>query len=112
MRRLGLARVQGRSMLPTLADGDLLLVRYDDVPWPDDLALVRLPPRADGVVRSLAVKRIAWRESAGWWVERDSPDEGVDSWLVGAIPDHDIVAVVVARVWPPRPVGAPRAVPD
>ncbi len=112
MRRLGLARVHGRSMLPTLADGDLLLVRYDDVPWPDDLALVRLPDRPDGGRRPLAVKRIARRESVGWWVERDSPDEGVDSWLVGAIPDHDIVAVVVARVWPPRPVRAPRAVPD
>ena len=30
----------------------------------------------------------------GWWVERDNPAEGVDSWLVGAIPDGDVLAVV------------------
>jgi Peptidase S24-like len=112
MRRVGWARVRGRSMLPTLADGDLLLVRYDEVPWPDDLVLVRLPDRPDGTPRPLAVKRVAWREQTGWWVERDSAEEGVDSWLVGAIPDHDVVAVVVLRVWPPRPVRPPRAVPD
>jgi hypothetical protein len=112
MRRLGVARVRGRSMRPTLEDGDLLLVRYDDVPAPDDIVLVRLPAQADGRPGPLAVKRAVWRESHGWWVERDNPDEGVDSWAVGAIPDHDIVAVVVVRLWPSRRLRVPRAVPD
>ena len=46
------------------------------------------------------MKRVVRREPGGWWVERDNPAEGVDSWLVGAIPDEDVLAVVVARVWP------------
>jgi hypothetical protein len=35
-------------------------------------------------------------------VERDNPADGVDSWLVGAIPADDVVARVLGRVWPPR----------
>jgi phage repressor protein C with HTH and peptisase S24 domain len=94
MRRLGLAVVRGRSMQPTLRDGDRLLVRHGAVPRLGDLAVVRLP---EGV---LAVKRVTRREPGGWWVERDNPREGVDSWTVGAIPDPDVVAVVLLRVWP------------
>jgi len=90
----GFAVVRGRSMQPTLWDGDRLLVRYGTGPRIGGLAVVRLP---DGVV---AVKRVTRRESDGWWVERDNPAEGVDSWSVGAIPDADIVARVVRRVWP------------
>jgi hypothetical protein len=99
-------------MLPTLVDGDVLLVRYDDVPSPDDLAVVRLPDGPDGRPRPLSVKRVAWQEPEGWWVERDNPAQGVDSWLVGAIAGHDVVAVVLARVWPPQALRARRAVPD
>ncbi len=95
--RLGLAVVRGRSMQPGLLDGDRLLVSYGRTPRPGDLVVVRLPER-DG----LAVKRLSRRTPDGWWVERDNPAEGVDSWLVGAIPDHDMVAVVRLRVWPPR----------
>lgn len=84
-------------MLPTLADGDLLLVRYRAVGRPGGLVLVRLPGG-----RPVAVKRLAARDAGGWWVERDNPREGVDSWLVGAIPDQDVVAQVVCRVWPIR----------
>ncbi|HEU0287398.1 MAG TPA: S24/S26 family peptidase [Nocardioidaceae bacterium] len=90
----GFAVVRGRSMQPTLWDGDRLLVRYGASPRIGDLAVVRLP---DGVV---AVKRVARREPGGWWVERDNPAEGVDSWSVGAIPEADIVARVIRRVWP------------
>jgi len=90
----GLAVVRGRSMQPTLWDGDRLLVRYGVSPKVGGLAVVRL---SEGVV---AVKRIGHRESDGWWVERDNPSEGVDSWTVGAIPDADVVARVVGRVWP------------
>jgi phage repressor protein C with HTH and peptisase S24 domain len=92
----GLAVVHGRSMQPTLYDGDRLLVRHAATPRAGDLVVVRLP---DGVV---AVKRATFRRDDGWWVERDNPREGVDSWRVGAIPDVDVLAVVRARVWPPR----------
>ncbi len=92
----GLVVVRGRSMRPTLVDGDRLLVRHGATPRVGDLVVVRLP---DGVV---AVKRATRREPGGWWVERDNPAEGVDSWTVGAVPDADVVAVVRVRVRPRR----------
>jgi signal peptidase I len=92
----GVAVVRGRSMQPTLHDGQRLLVRHGATPRVGDLVVVRLP---DGVV---AVKRATGHdaEQDAWWVERDNPREGVDSWVVGAIPGSDVVAVVRARVWP------------
>lgn len=95
MGRYGFAIVRGRSMEPTLRDGDRLLVRYGGAPRLGQLAVVRLPNRGGA-----SVKRVARREADGWWVERDNPAEGVDSWLVGAIPEADVVAVVLGRVWP------------
>ncbi len=111
--RWGLLVVHGRSMLPTLREGDRLLARYDAVPRAGDLVVVRLPGApGEPVPRRLAVKRALRREPAGWWVERDNPAEGVDSWLVGAIPDVDVVAVVRLRWgWPRRGTGR-RPVPD
>lgn len=96
MPAFGLAIVRGRSMQPTLLDGDRLLVRYDAVPRQGRLVVVRLP---DGVV---AVKRAVHRGPDGWWVERDNPAEGVDSWSVGAISDENVIGRVVCRLWPPR----------
>lgn len=88
-------------MRPTLLPGDLLLVRHGARPRLGQLAVLRLPERG------LAVKRVTRREADGWWVERDNPAAGVDSWLVGAIPDGDVEAVVVARLWPrPRRIAA------
>ncbi len=99
MLRVGMAVVRGRSMQPTLRDGDRLLVRHGATPKVGDLAVVRLP---EGVV---AIKRVTRREPGGWWVERDNPEEGVDSWSIGAVPDADLVAVAICRIWPrPRPV--------
>jgi nickel-type superoxide dismutase maturation protease len=94
MRRRGFVVVRGRSMQPTLHDGDRLLVRHGAAPRVGDLVVVRLPHRG------LAVKRATARHDDGWWVERDNPDEGTDSWLVGAIPEEDVLAVVRGRVWP------------
>jgi phage repressor protein C with HTH and peptisase S24 domain len=97
VRRLGVAVVRGRSMQPTLHDGDRLLVLHGGRARLGRLLVVRLPPA--GVV---SVKRAVRREASGWWVERDNPHEGVDSWSVGAVPDHDVVAVVLLRLWPLR----------
>jgi hypothetical protein len=83
-------------MQPTLYDGDRLLVVHAGRPRSGRLVVVRLP---DGVV---AVKRAVRREPGGWWVERDNPREGVDSWTVGAIPDAGVLAVVLCRLWPLR----------
>ena len=93
MAPLGFAVVTGRSMEPTLREGDRLLVRHGSVPRIGQLVVVRMPDRP------LAVKRVTARVDDGWWVERDNPAEGVDSALVGTIPDDDVVAVVLWRVW-------------
>lgn len=101
-RGLDAVRVAGRSMEPTLRAGDLLLVRAGGRRRPGSVAVVRLPGG-----RPLAVKRLGSHGADGWWVERDNPAEGVDSWTVGAVPDGDVLAVVLARLWPrPRPVRA------
>jgi signal peptidase I len=106
--RLGLATVAGRSMEPTLRSGDRLVVLHRPRPaWvrAGRLAVVRLPDAPTGP-RPLSVKRITGRDPddpGRWWVERDNPTHGVDSWLVGGLPDSDVVALVVARL--PRCAG-------
>ena len=103
-RRLGVAVVTGRSMEPALHEGDRVLVLWRGRPRVGRMAVVRLPPSEHGP-RPISVKRVT-RPSPGepgvWWVERDNPAEGVDSWLVGAVPDEDVLARVVGRVWPWR----------
>jgi phage repressor protein C with HTH and peptisase S24 domain len=100
-----MARVHGRSMSPTLRPGDRLLVRYDGTVRAEALVLARF---ADG---TLTVKRAAERRTTrtgapGWWLLSDNPDEGVDSRHRGVVGDADVVAVVLARLWPrPRPAG-------
>ena len=95
-RRIGRVIVRGRSMRPTLRDGDHLLVLWGARPRPGRLVVVRLPDRP------LSVKRAAVLADDGWWVERDNPSEGVDSWQVGAVPPGDVLAVVLLRLWPLR----------
>ena len=87
--RLGLAVVRGRSMSPTLRDGDRLLVRY------------AAPPRP-GQVRGGALRRRCRRRQAarpprpdGWWVTRDNPREGRDSWSAGAVAEDGCRSRVV-----------------
>ena len=93
-RRLGLAVVHGRSMLPTLREGERLLVLHGAVPRVGGLVVCRLP---QGVV---AVKRVTARGERGWVVASDNP-EGA-----GAVLDDDaLLARVLGRVWPrPRPL--------
>jgi hypothetical protein len=102
--RLGMAVVRGRSMTPTLRDGDRLLVRYGAAPRAGAIAVVRF---ADGVV---AVKRLDHRSSDGWWVVRDNAFEGRDSWSGGAIAEDGVLGLVLLRLWP-RPGRLPAA-PD
>lgn len=100
-------------MEPTLRDGDVLLVGWGMPVRPGRLAVVRLPEGPRGA-RGLAVKRVTGRDPGDptrLWVERDNPREGVDSWLVGGIPDDDVCAVVLGRMprwlaWVARPSGS------
>ena len=100
--RLGMAVVRGRSMTPTLREGDRLLVRYGARPRAGAVAVVRF---ADGVV---AVKRLDHRSSDGWWVVRDNTLEGRDSFSGGTIAEEDVLALVLHRLWP-RPGRLPAA---
>jgi hypothetical protein len=86
-------------MRPVLAPGDRLLVRYGGGVRPGALVLARF---ADG---TLAVKRAAERRTTrtgqpAWWLLSDNPDQGVDSRHRGPVPEADVHAVVLARVWP------------
>ena len=91
-------------MLPTLADGDLLLARATTSARPGQVVVVDW---RDGV-RPVAVKRLLRRDGDGWWVERDNPREGTDSWSAGAVPVDGLLAVVLLRLWPrPGRLGQP-----
>ncbi len=96
-------------MQPTVQPGDRLLIRWGTAHpgWLGRLVVLRLPPGPDGP-RPLAVKRATFCEPDGWWVERDNPERGLDSWTVGAIPDAQLLAVVLGRIWP-RPGRVPSA---
>jgi len=82
-------------MRPTLSPGDVLLLRRGARPAPGDLLVADLPGG-----RGVGVKRAVRLEPDGWWVERDSPVTGADSWLFGAVPAGDVHGVVRARLWP------------
>ena len=94
-----MAVVHGRSMAPTLREGDRLLVSYAATPAVGDVVVARF---ADGTV---AVKRAVERRTTrsgglGWWLLSDNPDEGVDSRHRGPVADEAVVAVVRVRLWP------------
>lgn len=86
-------------MRPTLTPGDRLVVLHGRVPRPGRVVVARLP---DGTV---AVKRAVERRTTaagrpGWWLLSDDPERGVDSRHRGPVADEDVLAVVVARLWP------------
>ncbi|MGZ4452901.1 MAG: S24 family peptidase [Nocardioides sp.] len=96
---LGLARVTGDSMVPTLRPGDRLLVSYRRAPVAGDLVVARF---VDGTV---AVKRATERRETrtgepGWWLLSDNLDDGVDSRHRGVVPASEVIAVAIARLWP------------
>ncbi|MDQ1618921.1 MAG: hypothetical protein QOE19_1490 [Actinomycetota bacterium] len=103
---IGHVLVRGRSMEPTLREGDRLVVVPGGRPRVGRIAVVRLPGG-----RPLSVKRLAYEADGGWWVERDNPQEGVDSWQVGAVATSDVVAIAWVRYWPLRRAGRVRPRP-
>ncbi|NYF97406.1 S26 family signal peptidase [Janibacter cremeus] len=101
MIRPGLARVVGTSMEPTLHEGDLLLVLWGASARVGSLAIVRLPHDEHGAPRPTSIKRVTGVDPSDpqrWWVERDNPSAGVDSWLVGSLPHSAVLARVLLRI--------------
>jgi len=98
--------VAERSMEPAARPGDWLLA------WRGLRrgAALRIRPGQIVIARNpeghptFLVKRVAWREAAGWWLASDNAAAGaVDSARFGPVADDLIEARVIGRCWPPRP---------
>ncbi len=88
--------VSGPSMLPTLRDGDCLLVRRRSRARAGSVVVARFPSRPD----LLVVKRAVRPDGDLWWVEGDNPEVTDDSRRYGPA---EVLAVVVLRYWPLPP---------
>ncbi|MCF2529959.1 nickel-type superoxide dismutase maturation protease [Yinghuangia soli] len=84
----GMADVSGGSMLPNLADGERVLVRYRARVRPGDVVLAVRPDRPD----VLMFKRAVRRDPEGWWVLGDQPYRSTDSREFGPVPDGLVLA--------------------
>ena len=62
-------------MLPTLREGDLLLVRHGARVGVGDLVVARFPDGTLAVKRAAEERRTRTGE-AGWWLLSDNPDAG------------------------------------
>jgi hypothetical protein len=80
-------------MSPTLADGDVVLVRMGAPARRGDVVLVRWPSRP----RQLSVKRAVRPEPGGWEVRGDNPFGSTDS---GQLGPAQVLGVVRLRLWP------------
>ena len=85
-------------MRPGLVPGDRLLVRYGARVRPGAVVLARF---ADGTlaVKRAVEKRVTRTGAPAWWLLSDNP-EGVDSRHRGPVPEPDVIAVALLRVWP------------
>jgi phage repressor protein C with HTH and peptisase S24 domain len=80
-------------MVPTLRDGDALLVRRTTRVRPGDVVVARFRARQS----LLVVKRVARAEGTGWWLIGDNEFVADDSRAYGVA---DIDGKVVLRWWP------------
>ncbi|MEP7178648.1 MAG: S24 family peptidase [Pseudonocardiales bacterium] len=83
-------RVSGPSMVPTLRDGDLVIVRHGARVRPGDVVLARFRDLPDRPV----LKRVSRREGDGWWLVSDNRAGGGNSEVHGVA---DVQARVVLR---------------
>jgi phage repressor protein C with HTH and peptisase S24 domain len=91
-------------MLPTLREGDRLLVRHGARVRPGALVVARFPDGTLAVKRALEQRRTA-SGATGWWLVSDNPDEGVDSRHRGPVAEDQVLAVVRLRMWPSPRMG-------
>ncbi len=84
--------VSGPSMVPTLHDGDALVVYRAQRVRPGDLVIARFDSRPD----LLVVKRAIRPYRGGWWIEGDNPLVTDDSRKYG---EATVTARVLFRYW-------------
>ena len=89
-RRRLRVRVTGRSMVPTLADGEFVLVDTHHRPRVGQLVVVHHPTRPD----LLIVKRLTGYDTEGLMLSSDNVDEGSDSRTFGAVSPDRLVGTV------------------
>ncbi|WP_298889135.1 S26 family signal peptidase [uncultured Serinicoccus sp.] len=107
VRRLGLARVSGSSMSPTLEAGDTLVVLHGGRPRVGAVVVVALPADERGTPRPVAVKRLtSVRPDGALWISSDGT--GTDSRQLGHLPPDALVAVALLRLPRRRPLKPPR----
>ncbi len=96
-----IVRVAGPSMVPTLYDGDVVVLRHRAPVRPGDVVLARFRSMPDRFV----VKRAERRDGDGWLLRSDNDAAGGDSRSHGVA---DVAARVVVRLpgrrarWPHR----------
>ncbi|MEV7442374.1 nickel-type superoxide dismutase maturation protease [Streptomyces sp. NPDC091204] len=96
-KRFGVVEVTGASMVPTLTNGDRVLVRYGAAVRPGDVVVLRHPFQQD----LLVIKRAVERRPGGWWVLGDNPyNETGDSTVYGPVPAELVLATAVLRFRP------------
>lgn len=93
---LGLMQVEGPSMVPTLTEGDLVVVRFGSRLRPGAVVLARHPLRQN----LLVVKRAVERRADGWWLLSDNSGVESDSRDYGAVPQELVLGRVLLRVRP------------
>jgi phage repressor protein C with HTH and peptisase S24 domain len=86
-------RVSGPSMVPTLRDGDVVLVRHGARVRPGDVVLATY----ESMPGRYVLKRTARPDGHGWWLTSDNPAAGGDSAVHGVAQVH---ARVILR-WRP-----------
>ena len=91
--RYGMAVVAGLSMVPTLAPGERLLVRYDGPIVLGDLVVFKNAGQID-------VKRIERIEVDGIFVLGDNDLVSTDSRNYGLIAHEEVLGTIVMRIWP------------
>jgi phage repressor protein C with HTH and peptisase S24 domain len=92
-------RVKGPSMVPTLRDGDTVIVRYGARVRPGDVVLARFRSMSELLVLKRAVRQM----DGGWWLASDNKFAGGDSFTHGIADVQGKVMVRFVR-WLPRRV--------
>jgi nickel-type superoxide dismutase maturation protease len=86
-------QVAGPSMEPALRSGDWWIVRTVGRHRVGDVAVIRHPQRES----LLIVKRLTRQVGELWWVEGDNSGASDDSRTFGAVPDDQVVGVLILR---------------